>query len=86
MEGAEGDRAGRFLPGGDPVGRRLDPMVGRVADHVDERIAEFLDQRAVDFGFLPLEHEPDLLAHLPREVTDEPRHLLERATDRHHPQ
>ena len=86
MEGTEGDRTGRFLAGRNPVGRRLNSVVGRIADHVDERIAEFLDQRAVDFGFLPLEHEPDLLADLPRKVADEPRHLLKRATDRHHPQ
>ena len=86
MERPERDRAERGLALCDTLLGRLDAMIGRIADHVDERVVELLDQGAVEFGILSLQHEPDILPLLDGEIANQPRHLLERSADRHHPQ
>ena len=51
---------------------------------MDKRIAQLLDDVAVEFGVFALEDELDVFALLHAKVADEPRHFLERVSDRYH--
>ena len=86
VKGFQRDRARGRLARRGPLTGQFDAVVGRVADHVHERIAQLLDDGSVEFRLLPLQPEVDLLAEIAGQIANEPRHLPERAPDRHHPQ
>jgi hypothetical protein len=84
LVGAEPDPPGLGLAALDPLGRRLQPVIGRVADHVGERVLDHLKHLPVELGLAPGHVEFDLLVELEREFTDQPRQFLPGIGDRLH--
>ena len=82
--GGQPDDALLRLASGDPVGPRLQAVVGGVAHHVGERILDALQHLAVELGVGAVQLELDVLAELGGKIADDARQLLPSVADRLH--
>ena len=73
------------LARGQPLGRRLQPVIGGVAHHMGQRILDQVEHLAVELGVGALHLELDLLVQFARQVAHNPRQLLPGIADRLHP-
>ena len=62
--GGQPDDAFLRLAGGDPIGPRLQPVIGGVAHHVCERVLDAIEHLSVQLGVGAVHLELDLLAEL----------------------
>ena len=72
------------LAGGQPLGRRLQAVVGGVAHHVGERVLDQVEHLAVELGVGAVHLQLDLLAQFAGEVADDAGQLLPGIADRLH--
>ena len=69
---------------GSTCGSCTNAMIHSIANEVDDRIRKILNHRLVNFRVLAGEDEFHILAHVTRQITGDPRVLLEEAADRLH--
>jgi hypothetical protein len=84
VEGAQSDGPLGRLADGDPLLRRLDPVVDAVAHQVGEGVADRLEDGLVQLGLPALGGQRHLLATGLGEVADDAGELLPQAVDRLH--
>ena len=82
--GGQADDALLRLAGGDPVGARLQAVIGGVAHHVGERVLDPLQHLAVELGVGAVHLKLDVLAELGRQIAHDARQLLPGVADRLH--
>src|SRR6185503_6855545 len=85
LAGAQPDGSGTRLAGGQPLGRRLDPVVDRIAHQVRQRVGDLLYQAAVELRGLAGNLELDFLAEALRKFAHQARETREYRGYRHHP-
>ncbi len=85
LEGVERDRADGGLAHRETLVTHLDRVIDRVPDHVHHRVGELFDDELVDLRLRPGHDEVHLLVVLARNLTDDPRQLVEDLPERDHP-
>ena len=83
--GGQPDRALLRLASSQPLGRRLQPVIGRVAHHMGQRILDQIEHLAVELGVGAVHLQFDLLAQFAGQIAHDPRQLLPGIADRLHP-
>ena len=66
------------------VVRMLNAMIKRVSQKVHQRIADLVDDRAIEFGFLALDREVDVLVEFLGDVAHHAREAIEHLADGNH--